>query len=375
MPYPVLLRVGSITISSYGFLLSLGMVCGVFLFWRRARAEGFDENGILDLSLATLLAGTLGSRLVFVLVNFSVFSSDLSDVLRAFNAGLSWFGGLFFGFLAFWFFTRRRGWSFYKLFDLAAPALAFAQMVGGVGWFLSGLAYPTAGEETIAYFLIFLLLSVLFRARQQRIGSTIKLESGVLGFVWLLLAGGVRFVAEFYRVESLGERINLNRIFSLVSVVVAFLFLVLRYRDSLVVLFDWVRRKTPSIGEMQGRRFLARFGWLKREEEEIDKEHKLLSQDDLFFQEGRTEDNAELGDEAQELTSHEYAQAMSDFLNRFGAQVRRAIRRARRGRYGICERCGKRISPERLKAFPAATLCLSCQEEEERRSGRGGSNK
>ncbi|MDA3629595.1 TraR/DksA C4-type zinc finger protein [Saccharopolyspora oryzae] len=38
----------------------------------------------------------------------------------------------------------------------------------------------------------------------------------------------------------------------------------------------------------------------------------------------------------------------------------RAVAKLEKGTYGICERCGKDIAPERLEALPAATTCISC---------------
>jgi DnaK suppressor protein len=46
--------------------------------------------------------------------------------------------------------------------------------------------------------------------------------------------------------------------------------------------------------------------------------------------------------------------------------VERALRMIERGTYGICERCGQRIEPERIQALPDATLCMRCQREVER---------
>ena len=49
----------------------------------------------------------------------------------------------------------------------------------------------------------------------------------------------------------------------------------------------------------------------------------------------------------------------------------RALRAIDLGVYGICERCGAQISPERLEVKPDATLCLECQREVERLAKRG----
>lgn len=51
--------------------------------------------------------------------------------------------------------------------------------------------------------------------------------------------------------------------------------------------------------------------------------------------------------------------------------VSRALRLEQMGNYGICERCGQPIDPERLEALPDTTLCLKCKQEIERLARRG----
>ncbi len=47
------------------------------------------------------------------------------------------------------------------------------------------------------------------------------------------------------------------------------------------------------------------------------------------------------------------------------AEVQEALHRLHEGKYGICEECGRRIDPGRLKARPEATLCIECQRRRE----------
>jgi DnaK suppressor protein len=49
------------------------------------------------------------------------------------------------------------------------------------------------------------------------------------------------------------------------------------------------------------------------------------------------------------------------------AQNERAIARVDAGTYGVCESCQRPIGKERLRAFPRATLCVTCKQREERR--------
>ncbi len=48
-------------------------------------------------------------------------------------------------------------------------------------------------------------------------------------------------------------------------------------------------------------------------------------------------------------------------------QSEHAVARLDAGTYGACESCGKAIPAARLRAFPRATLCISCKQSEERR--------
>ncbi len=42
------------------------------------------------------------------------------------------------------------------------------------------------------------------------------------------------------------------------------------------------------------------------------------------------------------------------------AEVDAALQRVDDGTYGVCERCGKQIPPERLEARPVARTCVGC---------------
>lgn len=41
--------------------------------------------------------------------------------------------------------------------------------------------------------------------------------------------------------------------------------------------------------------------------------------------------------------------------------VNLALEKINKGKYGICEKCGKKISEERLNVCPEARTCLNCQ--------------
>lgn len=53
------------------------------------------------------------------------------------------------------------------------------------------------------------------------------------------------------------------------------------------------------------------------------------------------------------------------------ASTEYALRALNKGTYGICDRCGETIPPERLEVRPEAIYCVKCQAEVERLIRRG----
>jgi len=79
-------------------------------------------------------------------------------------------------------------------------------------------------------------------------------------------------------------------------------------------------------------------------------------------------------DEADpDVFEREKTVALIQTLERKLDSLSHALRTAERGLYGICERCGGRIDPARLKALPDASLCVRCKAEVERLAKRRAS--
>lgn len=76
--------------------------------------------------------------------------------------------------------------------------------------------------------------------------------------------------------------------------------------------------------------------------------------------------NGEVGSAAMEKAAdqvEEYNNLLSieHSLENKLRDVNNALEKIKKGAYGICEKCGKPISIERLKAFPEAKYCKKCQ--------------
>lgn len=72
------------------------------------------------------------------------------------------------------------------------------------------------------------------------------------------------------------------------------------------------------------------------------------------------------GDDATEVFLRERNLTLRENSGDMLEQVDAALERLDNGTYGICQRCGKEINPERLEALPSAAYCITCQSEIER---------
>lgn len=75
---------------------------------------------------------------------------------------------------------------------------------------------------------------------------------------------------------------------------------------------------------------------------------------------GRGSDN-HLGDMASVTFDRELDQGLEEGAQQTLDQIDRALKKIDDGTYGTCERCGKPIGEERLRARPWATLCIDDQ--------------
>jgi DnaK suppressor protein len=77
-------------------------------------------------------------------------------------------------------------------------------------------------------------------------------------------------------------------------------------------------------------------------------------------------------DVASDAAHHEVSSKLAELESRELLKVERALAQIRRGSYGTCEGCSKKIPMQRLNALPYTTLCITCQRDEEQGGARSG---
>ena len=211
--YPVLFRIGSFEITSFGAMVALGSLVGYWIFARELRRSGLPASAS-DTALYGILGGLLGAKLLWVGEHAG---EDTFFSLLFSRGGLSWFGGLAGGLGVGIGLMLKRRLPIISVLAAATPGFAFGHLIGRIGCFLVGddygrpsnlpwaVAFPQGlpptdvpVHPTQIYEAICLAVLGWLLLRWRRTGVS---DRQVIGR-YLLTAGTVRFAIEFIRVNE-----------------------------------------------------------------------------------------------------------------------------------------------------------------------------
>jgi len=254
--HPILFKLGSITVRSYGVLLITGFLVGL---WRGMRLcahrvatepEGsprrITPDQLFDFCIVGLLLGIAGARLLFVILNWGPspdsgpgFGAHPIEAFKIWEGGLSLHGGLLAGiaYMAWW--TRRNKVSLLALADVCAPSWAIGYVFGRIGCFLNGCCYggtcdprlpwamrfhdehylnpavltpPSHPTQLYAvlFNIVFFCVLVLWEKRPRR--------DGELFFGYIAMYGVYRYIVDIFRVGGTSSYLSPHLFISLAQV-------------------------------------------------------------------------------------------------------------------------------------------------------------
>lgn len=138
---PVALSLGPVKVHWYGLMYLVGFMGGWWLAKLRAKRpnSGWDPEEIGDLVFYIALGVILGGRIGYVLFyNFSAFTDNPLMLLKIWQGGMSFHGGLIGVLLAFLFYARQTKRTFFNVADLIAPVVPVGLGAGRLGNFING---------------------------------------------------------------------------------------------------------------------------------------------------------------------------------------------------------------------------------------------
>ncbi|MDP2653774.1 MAG: prolipoprotein diacylglyceryl transferase [Candidatus Omnitrophota bacterium] len=227
--HPILLKIGPVSLFSYGLMLAVAALTCAWLLSRDARKHGIPSETIYDLMFWLVLSGIAGARILYVVLHWEQFSGRPLEILMVQSGGLSFQGGFLAAAAAGAWYVRRQKLPILFMLDLMAPYIALGHAIGRIGCFLNGCCYgrpaswgiyfpvhgarlqPTQLYDTAELFLVFLILRFSQKRSQVR---------GEVFALYMALAGLQRFINEFFRgdhehlmVEAVG--LSVYQVFSL----------------------------------------------------------------------------------------------------------------------------------------------------------------
>jgi phosphatidylglycerol:prolipoprotein diacylglycerol transferase len=230
--HPTIFQLAHFKLPAYGLMVACGYIAAIIYIQSKAAAAGFKKTDLADLIFYSVLSGMLGAKVFYAATYWRELGTDLASrlsfLLRTFQFGFVFYGGLIFGAAAFFLTAARRRMAALRAADLAVPALALGHAFGRIGCFLAGCCYgrptscalgvtftnpasevnpvylgvpihPTQLYEAAGNFLIFLVLN---KALDRSLKGGLK--PGAVTALYAALYSAERFLVEFLRGDDRG---------------------------------------------------------------------------------------------------------------------------------------------------------------------------
>jgi phosphatidylglycerol:prolipoprotein diacylglycerol transferase len=140
------------TFNTYGFLLALAFIAGLYAMGRLAARDGLEKQKVYDLGLWVLAASLVGSKLLMVVTEWDSFYRDNPRqifTLDFFRSGGVFYGGFIGALIASLIVMRAYKLPWWRTADAFAPGVALGQMIGRIGCFSAGCCW---GKPTSAFY-------------------------------------------------------------------------------------------------------------------------------------------------------------------------------------------------------------------------------
>ena len=221
--FPQLFHIGHFSLPTYGFLVALGVLAGLWVGVRNSEKQGINPDDAWNFGIVVVLCGIIGAKVLYIINDWSTYAANPREIfsLDTLQAGGVFSGGLLAAFMGAAWYIRKHRMPALATCDAFAPGLALGHAFGScVGCFSAGccfgkptdhfwgviftnpLAYSISGTplnvrleptqlfESAVELVIFVILTWLFSRK--------KFDGQIFG-LYLMLYGIARYFLEFIR--------------------------------------------------------------------------------------------------------------------------------------------------------------------------------
>src|SRR3990170_8328546 len=122
-------EIGPLTLHTYGVLLALAFLAGLWAAGWQARKAGMNPAAIADMAVYILIAGLVGAKLLLLIVEWNHYSRNPRELFSLVQSGGVFYGGLLGALPVAWWYARRHGLPPWPTADVLAPGVALGQSV------------------------------------------------------------------------------------------------------------------------------------------------------------------------------------------------------------------------------------------------------
>lgn len=217
---PIAFSLGPIKFHWYGLMYVLSFTFFVYAAKWRLKKYGhpvMTAKLVDDFLLSGILGTVIGGRLGFCLFyQPAYYLSHPLDMLKTWDGGMSFHGGMIGVFVAIYWFSRKIKSNFFVISDFVAPFIPICLLFGRIGNFINGelwgrlcspnlpwgMVFPDSGtmlprhpsqlyEAFAEGIVLFIIMLIYAGSKQRKLGQT----SGV----FMIGYGFARFCLEFFR--------------------------------------------------------------------------------------------------------------------------------------------------------------------------------
>lgn len=229
--HPVLLKIGSFELASYGLMTALGYAAAALYLLPRLKKINLDKDTFWNLIFIAFMGALIGAKLLFIIVSWPQLGATLADkianIVRDFRYGFVFFGGMIVSVLSLIFYMKKKGLPVLKTSDFLITGLPLGHALGRVGCFLAGCCYgrptdmpwgvtftdphalvapelvgvplhPTQLYEAAGNLILFFILHKLYNKPHK---------NGMILLAYVSCYALMRFIIEFFRGDFRGEYI------------------------------------------------------------------------------------------------------------------------------------------------------------------------
>lgn len=122
-------------IALYGVIIGIGVLAGILLAAKVAKATGQDADVYWDFAIYAVIFSIIGARIYYVIFMWDMYRDDLLSIFNIRQGGLAIYGGVIAAFITLFVYAKLKKQNALRMADTGVAGLILGQVIGRWGNF------------------------------------------------------------------------------------------------------------------------------------------------------------------------------------------------------------------------------------------------